>query len=394
MNVSLCMIVKNEADNLPLCLKPVAHLFQEIIVVDTGSTDETREVAAALGAKVFDFPWCDDFAAARNHSLEQAQGDWIFWLDADDRIDAENIARLHALLQGLRDDNAAYVMKCRSVENGGLTETDHFRLFRNRPDFRWRYRIHEQITSAIQRCGASIRLSDVVVHHTGYQDPALLARKMERNLKLLQLAYAEFPEDPWSLLNLGQTYLGLGRSAEALPLLKRCIDLSNPFDLHARKLYGQIARAYYQTQQKNEAVQVCRKGRELYPDFAELLFLESQLLSELGDLAGAEACLQRLIQPDAKFVSGDLGLCGFKARQNLGVLYLRQNRLQEAEAQFRSVVSERPDFLPAWLAIGNLWSSQGRTAELQQAVQQLQGKPYGPPIIGRLMPLIEKSKTT
>src|SRR3712207_5969033 len=85
--VSLCMIVKDEEHNLPDCLGPVAGLFDELVVVDTGSSDRTKEVAAALGARVFDFPWCDSFAAARNESLRHATGDWVFWLDADDRIE-------------------------------------------------------------------------------------------------------------------------------------------------------------------------------------------------------------------------------------------------------------------------------------------------------------------
>src|SRR6476660_1021776 len=92
--VSLCMIVRNEEANLRPCLEPVRSLFHEMIVVDTGSTDRTRLIAAELGARVVEFPWCDDFAAARNESLRHATGDWIFWLDADDRVEASQAGRL------------------------------------------------------------------------------------------------------------------------------------------------------------------------------------------------------------------------------------------------------------------------------------------------------------
>ena len=78
--VSLCLIVKNEEAHLPACLRSAADLVDEIVVVDTGSTDRTREVAAELGAKVYDYPWSDDFAAARNESLRHAGGNWIFWI--------------------------------------------------------------------------------------------------------------------------------------------------------------------------------------------------------------------------------------------------------------------------------------------------------------------------
>jgi glycosyltransferase involved in cell wall biosynthesis len=82
--VSLCLIAKNEEANLPACLPSVAGLVEEMIVVDTGSTDRTKEVAAQLGARVFDFTWVDSFAAARNESLRHATGDWILWLDGDE----------------------------------------------------------------------------------------------------------------------------------------------------------------------------------------------------------------------------------------------------------------------------------------------------------------------
>src|SRR5580765_6023272 len=131
MSVSLCMIVKNEEANLPSCLAPAADLVQQIVIVDTGSSDRTKEVAAGFGATVADFPWVDDFAAARNAGLPHATGDWIFWLDADDRIDDLNKVKLRALFAGLRDENVAYVMKVRCLEDqatGTASEVDHVRL--------------------------------------------------------------------------------------------------------------------------------------------------------------------------------------------------------------------------------------------------------------------------
>ncbi|MGO9914668.1 MAG: glycosyltransferase [Isosphaeraceae bacterium] len=101
--VSLTMIVRDEQENLPHCLGSVAGLFDEIVVLDTGSTDRTREIAREFGAWVIDFVWVDDFAAARNAALARATGDYAFWLDADDVVDPPQRANLEALLDGLRN---------------------------------------------------------------------------------------------------------------------------------------------------------------------------------------------------------------------------------------------------------------------------------------------------
>jgi glycosyltransferase involved in cell wall biosynthesis len=106
--ISLCLIAKNEAANLPACLHSAAGLVDEIIVVDTGSTDRTKEVAAGLGARVFDFAWCDSFAAARNESLHHATGDWILWLEADEHNAKNQRILLTATLQGCYPHRLAF----------------------------------------------------------------------------------------------------------------------------------------------------------------------------------------------------------------------------------------------------------------------------------------------
>src|SRR5262249_8695322 len=151
--VSLCLIVKNEENNIGDCLLSAQGLCDEIIVVDTGSTDRTKEIAIQHGARVFDFPWIDHFGAARNQTLEHATGQWIFWMDADDRLDEENREKLKKLFARLPDQNLAFNMKCRCQPEPGsdtATVVDHIRLFRNDPRIRWRYRVHEQILPAVR----------------------------------------------------------------------------------------------------------------------------------------------------------------------------------------------------------------------------------------------------
>jgi GT2 family glycosyltransferase/tetratricopeptide (TPR) repeat protein len=380
--VSLCLIVKNEEKNLPACLESAADLVDETIVVDTGSTDATKAVAGRFGAKVVDFPWIDSFSAARNQSLRHAGGQWIFWLDADDRLDADNREKLRTLFAGLKPENAAYSMKCLCLpdaDTGTATVVDHIRLFRNDPALRWEHRVHEQILPAIRRAGADVRWSDVVIHHAGYQDAKVRRRKLERDLRLLEQEHAELGDHPFTLFNLGSVYQELGRHAQAVTLLRRSLERSHPSDSIVRKLYALIVNCHRVQGQPAEAVAACQEGRRIYPDDPELLFGEALLRRDQKDWEGAVACLNQLLQgkPDAHFASVDAGLCGYKARQNLGVIYRQQNKLGEAEREWRAVVAERPAFLPAWQALGDLYLTQQRWPELEEAAQQLEIRPQG-----------------
>jgi hypothetical protein len=238
--VSLCLMVKNEQDNLPSCLRSAADLVHEMIVVDTGSTDRTKEVAASLGARVLGFAWVDSFAAARNESLRHATGDWIFWLDGDEYLDEANRQKVRTLFANLGQENAAYSMKqCSAPEvaGGSATVVDQVRLFRNLPEIRWEHRVHEQILPAVRRAGHEVRFTDIAITHTGYEDPAVRHQKTLRNLRLLELELAEQPEHPFTLFNLGWACHDLGRTAEAIPLLCRSLARSQPGDSIVRKGY-------------------------------------------------------------------------------------------------------------------------------------------------------------
>ncbi len=174
--VSLCMIVKNEEHNLPACLDSVAGLVDDIVIVDTGSSDGTKAVAERYGARVFDFPWVDSFAAARNESLRHAKGDWIFWMDADDRLEESSRPLLKQLLADLRPGVMAFSMKCLCVpdpSHPSPTVVDHIRLFPNQPQIRWHYRVHEQILPSVRAAGGNVCFAPVVIRHVGYKDPAL-----------------------------------------------------------------------------------------------------------------------------------------------------------------------------------------------------------------------------
>jgi tetratricopeptide (TPR) repeat protein len=346
--VSLCLIGKNEENNLPACLESARGLCDEIIVVDTGSADRTKEIASGFGARVFDFPWCDDFSAARNESLRHATGDWIFWLDADDRLDEDNRQKLRSLFDSLKDENAAYLMKCHCVADlatGSGSVVDHARLFRNHPEIRWQYRVHEQIVPAVQRRGGELRRSDVVIRHTGYVDPEHRQGKNERYLRLLERENAERPDDPVTLFNLGWTLQKLGWMAESVPPLSRGLELARPGYSIVPKLHVLLARAYLHLGRPREAVEVCRAGRARCPGEAELLFQEALAWHGAGDPAGVEARLRELLALPAGgegVGAVDAGLRDYKARHHLALALQAQGKSAEAEALWRQSPASAP----------------------------------------------------
>ncbi len=379
--VSLCMIVKDEEAHLARCLGSAADLVDEIVVVDTGSTDATADVAARFGARVVPFVWVDSFAAARNESLRHARGDWIFWLDGDEWLDEPNRLALRTLMAGLTDENAAYVMSQRSTAAPGskaAVAVDQIRLFRRLPEARWSYRIHEQILPALRRTGVDLRRSKVVIQHAGHEDPALRSRKLERDLRLLLIENDERPDDPFTLFNLGALYREIERPADALPLLRRSLERSRPRDSIVPKLHTLIVACLRQLARPREALDACRAGRQHTPD-DELLFHEALILRELGDAAGAEATLLDLLGTSraAGFANGDEGLRGYKARHNLAVIYEETGRPAEAEAQWRAAIAENPQFRPGWLRLGELYLKQQRWDELEAAAMGLAACPAG-----------------
>ena len=375
--VSLCMIVKNEEANLPACLEAVVGLFSDMVVVDTGSTDGTKAIAARFGAKVIDFQWIDSFCAARNVAIEHAQGDWIFWLDADDRVDADNRERLRHLFQHLRNENVAYSMKCVCLPDPSrdtTTVVDHIRLFRRDPAIRWRYRVHEQILPAIRAQGGNVCFANIQIQHTGYQDPALRARKLDRDVRLLRLELDEHPNDPFAQFNIGSVFQEMGKLPEALACLKRSLEGSHPSDSIVRKLYASITQIHRHLNQTHEAWSACSSGLELYPEDTELLFQQGILFQEKGDLDGAERVFQSLLttKDGAYFASVDTGLRGFKARHNLALTLTGQQRLAEAEAHWQMIVEEHPGFGPAWWGLGEIAFAQGQWVQVSEIASHLE----------------------
>lgn len=216
--LSLCMIVKNEEANLARCLTSVAAQVDEMVVVDTGSTDRTLEIARDFGARVFQISWRDDFAAAKNEALSRARGQWILVLDADEEFLGAPAEKTPPDLRQFLQTTTVDALQLR-VRNlmppGELEQYQEFyltRLWRNRADFRYEGAIHEQIRPVIRRCGGKIAESPFVILHHGYRRPTVQGNqnRAERNLRLLQTALQKDPHNPYLLYHLGATYKDRG----------------------------------------------------------------------------------------------------------------------------------------------------------------------------------------
>jgi glycosyltransferase involved in cell wall biosynthesis len=192
--ISLCMIVKNEAARLGACLGSAGHAVQEIVVVDTGSTDDTLAVAAHLGAKVstFDFR-VPDFSGARNQSIDRASGDWVLVLDADEILTESAPSVLRTLVHP--GENVAYVVQRRNLRpSPAEVVTDYaVRLFPNHPKHRYRGRVHETIDAAILANGGRIRTSHLTIDHIL---PEETARSLDKSRFYLRILEEELAADP------------------------------------------------------------------------------------------------------------------------------------------------------------------------------------------------------
>jgi Flp pilus assembly protein TadD len=403
------MIVKNEEANLAACLRPVCGLVDEIVVVDTGSSDRTKDIARELGARLFDFPWCDDFSAARNESLSRARGDWAFWLDADDRVDDANVQKLARLLAALAEP-AAYYMTVLGDDSWRCAGIPHLRLFKLAADVRWQYRVHEQILPALRRRGYPLRSTDVVIRHTGYCSAEVMGRKWERNLRLLLMDTAQHPDDPPVLFHLGMTYSLLGRHAEAVPLLQGVLQPLGPHNPEARFVIGYLVDSLREIGRADLARNHCVQGLRWFPGDPGLQARKRSLAAgspdgnvpvpealaaarqsyEAGRLDQAEEQYQEILQADPDQVDA-LHLLGVitgrtgrydlavrylqaalerkpdlaAAHNNLGMVFVTRGQLPQAVASFRDALRCKPDY---GAALNNLGNALRELGHLEEAV--------------------------
>lgn len=257
-NLSLSMIVRNEAHRLNGFLDALGDLVDEVCITDTGSDDGTTAIAHARGCRVQEFSWCDDFSAARNAALQPCTGRWILSLDADELIAPEDHFAIHELVR--ESENYCYRFVTRnytdiSTASGfvwsppedtraagfpGWFPSAKVRLFPNLPGIGFEGQVHELIHRSLEQQGVHIVDSKIPIHHYPLlnQTADERARKQALYLELGKRKVAEFPDDARARHELGDQYVDLGEITEAFECYKAAVRLDPGNPLWLRDLGG------------------------------------------------------------------------------------------------------------------------------------------------------------
>ena len=328
--LSLCMIVKNEDRHLARCLASLKPLVDEMIIVDTGSTDNTRDIAGIFGAKVFDVEWTEDFAAARNFSLEHASGDWILVMDADEVIAPDDHKALRGLIRKHHKQNVAFSIVTRNytqkyngigwvanaginkeVESGcGWTPSEKVRLFKNNPNIRFRFPVHELVDPALKNLGHRIKKCSVAVHHYGYLDLAKVDRKGALYYEIGKKKLEEMENDPIALQELAVQADLLEKHDEAIDLWKRLSAIqpnNSKAYINLSATFGKMGRYRPSKDAADKAIKIDPSVKEGYLNlgrsefflgnfsaacnvFKKVLEVEPQYYAAIFMLGAAELC--------------------------------------------------------------------------------------------------------
>lgn len=302
MKISACLIVKNEAANIGRCLDSMKNIVQQIVVMDTGSIDDTIEIARAYGAEIYAYEWCDDFAAAKNAALEKATGDWIVFLDADEYFSEQSSENIPDLIKKYEEQCDGFMMQMVNIDvdknNEVLDEFFVTRVFRNDPNMRFVREVHEYLENKTGRRNLWYRVeaSDVKLFHTGYSSKRVKS-KCERNLKLLLEKLKENPHDINLYRYLADVYYGLGEYEKAVQYAQMDIDTGRKDISYASRSYRVLINSL-KIQQKDfltmeTAIKKAIEDFPALPDFyAEygLLFFQEMQCDE------AESMLAKALQ--------------------------------------------------------------------------------------------------
>ncbi len=379
LKLSLCMIVRDEQEMLPGCLASLKDAVDEMIVVDTGSTDATVEIARSFGAKVIFHEWSGSFAEARNVSLDAAGGDWLLVLDADEVLVAEDASLLRSLT-GRTWREAFYLAETNytgDLDDGTAVTHNALRLFRNRPSYRYEGRLHEQIAHRLPGfLPERIEATGVRIEHYGYLGAVRDSReKSRRNIELLRLQQAEGVDSAFLHYNLGSEYAAAGEPAAAIPELERAWTMSqaDPSGLEfAPALTSRLVKALRASGRPADAIARAEQGLERFPGFTDLVLEQALCEIALQRPDRARYLLERCLEMgDAREgYTATVGSGSYIAMVHLAELLREQGEPEEATRLLERCLREYPKFVGSVLPYASILLACGKPAE--EVAEQVQ----------------------
>ena len=354
------------------CAESTKYGFVQRVVVDTGSTDATMEIARAHGVNLHEMEWPDSFSAARNHSIRFARTRWIMWLDADDTIDRRSLEMvLEAVVNAPKRIGGFVVPVSFGDGPSGGTQVDHVKVFRNLPGIQFEGRIHEQNLSSIRAKGLDMRpIPAACVLHSGYdRSPEGQAIKRERDEKHLKLDYEDDPNHPFRVFNIGMTAHQLGDHEKAIPWVERAIEMSQAGDSTLNKSYVMLAVSRRALGNVEGALAAFAEGIQRFPGDPELLFECSRTLQGIGRLAEAKQMLLQIPREvEHRLGSVDVGILTVKRFHQLGELCSAMGEYKEAITWWKAAIQAAPNFA---LSAESLFDSALRHGDLKAAREAL-----------------------
>jgi tetratricopeptide (TPR) repeat protein len=360
--LSLCMIVKNEAENLPRYLPLVQPYVDEMVIIDTGSEDSTPEIAASYGAEVGYFAWCDDFAAARNYALSQVKGQWILMLDADEAL----VVAIENLKQGLRDraDILAYFLEyVEMIEEEQWTPSYRICLFRNLPEFSYVGQYHEVLQYQGQGSPSShfSHLPGVKIQHYGFRPEVVKQKHLTRSIPMLERMREKDGLSIRLLYCLAAMYADVDKieraaacSAEIFERLMPNLMTGTPpadFDFIPCTVFSLGVQALQQEDYETAQL-LCQRGLEWCANYPPLNYLTGLLVKNLGFTRGSiayfEYCLA--MAESGSYYRGEPFNQSYMttySAYDLGCTYQELGETQKAIAAFETALKFDPNYAPA-----------------------------------------------
>lgn len=342
IKISACVIVKNEAENIGRWLASMSTVADEMIVVDTGSTDNTVKLAEDAGAKVYSFAWCNDFSAAKNYALEQARGNWILFLDADEYFTPASQKKVRPLLERLEPNIKVEGVLCRLVNidtddnNRIMTTIVQLRMFRNRRNLRYQGRVHEVLSLTE---GRTVELaSEIEIYHTGYSKHIVQA-KLRRNLQLIQERIAENGgrQEPMDDRYLMDIWYGLDDHEKAIDYARRLLahaDLA--MDLRGRA-YETWASCCIEDRHPTAETEAClQAAMQECPELAEFPLMRGLWRFDRREYLLAEQDLQYGLQLEGKYNKDTIEGVMDNAARLLPTVYWRLGELAELQGEVQT----------------------------------------------------------